>query len=224
MLSDIIPRSYILYSMPYNSQWPSPEFVDVILKTEDRNGMLDPNWKDYGTIDPEEYKLWSRNTCGMSCLRSILQYTKCITFPIMTLAKRCTEYGGYIPTSDDIEGMFYQPFVDYLKGDFNLNGRVANSLTLEQILQEVSRKNFVIASVSPLIRDPRLIPPTRGGHLVLITGYDLDKSLSNDECGVLYIHDSTGYYNKNQKYAEISINDFMKFFAEKGIIIENPKN
>ena len=57
-------------------------------------------------------------------------------------------------------------------------------------------------------------PKTKGGHLVLMLGYDIDKKL-------FYFHNPSGFKKETQEYASISFSDFKKFFGYKGIIVSN---
>lgn len=69
-----------------------------------------------------------------------------------------------------------------------------------------------MASVSPHIKKPKQFNSKKGGHLILILGYDLDKK-------ILYLHNPSGIYRESQEYAEVSFKDFKKFFDFKGIVI-----
>ncbi|MFZ1250289.1 MAG: hypothetical protein WAR37_02480 [Candidatus Microsaccharimonas sp.] len=55
-------------------------------------------------------------------------------------------------------------------------------------------------------------PNKKGGHLVLVLGYDLDKRL-------LYLYNPSGFETYTQEYASISFKDFKKFFGGRGIVI-----
>lgn len=202
--------------LPYYSQFASRELISSIV------GKLlpaqnDPNWMLSGALNPQEYELWSWNLCGMACLKSILDATHQVDFSLIELAKRCAEFGGYKITDKDIDGLFYKEFVEFIKTDFGLNGQVAAPLSIPQALEVISDDDFVIASVHPMIRDPKSTPPRKGGHLVLLTGYDLTEGE-----GIITMHDPSGYYQKSQEFTTISLPDFDKFFANRGVIIENP--
>jgi len=189
------------HAVPYFSQYESRELVD------------DPKWKQSGAKTKDEYAYWSHNSCGMACLKMILKYKLNKEIPIVTLAKKCTEYGGYISKKDEAEGLFYEPFCLFVKEEFNINASVAPFLTLKRILFEISKNNLVITSAHPDIRDrnnPK--PKGSGGHLVLITGYDLKKK-------TITIHNPSGSYQKSQEHYEMSFKEFKKFFAERGIVI-----
>lgn len=215
-MSERLPPRIVLGDIPYHSQWESPDLVDKILAGQ-ITAREDPRWNESGAISPEEYEFWSWNTCGMSCFRSVIEYIHGLDVPTISLAKRCAQYGGYKISQTDIDGLYYQPAVDFLATEFGIGARVAAPLSMPDIMGEVSKRNLVIASVHRDIRNPESVPPRKGGHLVLVTGYDLTE---ND--GLLFLHDPAGRYLISQQYARIALTDFSKFFAERGIIIENP--
>lgn len=210
------PRYFLHKNVAYFAQWESPSLVSKIIQRE-ISEKDDPNWKNSGAKTKEEYTLWSRNVCGMACFKMILAYTKKREYPLVVLGKQCMEYGGYRSSDKKrvIDGLFYEPFLRFIKEEYNLRGRVASLLILEEACYELAKGNFVIASVSPQIRNTNARPKEKGGHLVLILGYDLKKKL-------LYFHNPSGDSKKTQQYAEISFSDFAHFFAERGIVITYP--
>jgi len=112
-------------------------------------------------------------------------------------------------------GLQYKEFCIFAKEKFKLTARPVSILTLNQIKYEISKKNFVIISVHPDIRHPESVPPSQGGHLVLVVGYD-------DQKQGVYIHNPSGYESNNsQSNAFISYKNFHKFFANRGIVINS---
>jgi hypothetical protein len=214
-----LPQSVKL-EVPYYSQWESKDLVKDILSGK-IDAQEDPNWERSGATDKKEYLHWSWSTCGMACVKMILATKSNTNFPIVNLAKLCMQYGGYrinqqAYENDDykhsVEGLFYQPLVPFLNKEFNLSAKIVKILPLEEIIYEVSKKNFVIVSVDQKIRTASDFSYNKGGHLVLVLGYDLaDNSL--------LIHNPSGLPNESQEYAKISFKDFEKFFNHKGIIV-----
>ncbi len=166
----------------------------------------------------KEAELWSKNGCGMACLKMVLSYQgkgrsvkgeeKCT---ISELGRMCISYGGYTPNKETLDGLFYSPFLRFIKQEFGLDGKIISTMILQDILKELSDKNFVIASVTPEIRNQDKKPLKKGGHLILITGYDLERQ-------VLYFHNPSDP-KKDKNYRQISFSIFNKFFANRGIII-----
>ncbi|MFH1565667.1 MAG: hypothetical protein ABIB98_00495, partial [bacterium] len=85
-------------------------------------------------------------------------------------------------------------------------------MSLGRIKREISQGNYVIASVSHKIRNPESNSKIKGGHLILILGYNLEK-------GIFVFHNPSGDTTESQVYAEISFPRFKEFFARRGIVI-----
>ncbi|MGB4768446.1 MAG: C39 family peptidase [Candidatus Saccharimonas sp.] len=207
-----VPRRFLHKDVPYFSQWASRELNQKIyereFKTED-----DPRWKESGASTKEEYVAWSWNSCGMACLKMLLAHRDSSAPTLVELGKKCAEYGGYTMPLEKSEGLIYAPFVKFVDKEFNLRGKVVSPMVAQDIIEQLGKSNYVIASVSPLIRQPSSIPKIKGGHLVLMLGYDLDKQ-------ELYLHNPSGSLPEAQEYAAISLKDFDKFFGNRGIVIE----
>ena len=204
-------RVFTHKEVPYFCQWESKELAAKILSGEIKT-ETDPKWRESGAASPEEYALWSWNVCGMTCLKMILAAITGMTVPLTTLAKKCAKYGGYKVNGKQIDGLYYKPFVPFVKKEYGLTATVKPIMTIEDIIASLSKKNFVIASVSPDIRSPQSQPTYKGGHLVLMLGYNLDKQ-------VFCLHNPSGNTPESQEYAEVSFEQFRKFFDEKGIVI-----
>ncbi len=173
----------------------------------------DPNWKISGATTQEEYELWSWNVCGMACLKMILSSKFGKNYKTIELAKRCETYAGYDKNGDKIEGLFYKEFCKFLAKEFEIKSRFFRFfLTIGQIKRELKKGNYLMVSVSASIRKPDHTPEHKGGHLVLITGFDDDKK-------TLFIHNPSGFFGESQENYEIAEKDFKKFFAGRGILV-----
>lgn len=211
-----MPKSHIIHEVPYFSQWESPELVKRIT-----NGTFDsskdPNWKSSGAKTKEEYSLWSANACGMACTKMIIANELHKIVPIVVLCKKATTYGAYTFPLETSPGLLYKPYVKFLKSEFNLEAKIINPLTINEILIALHQDNYVIASVSPGIRTVERIPPAKGGHLVLLLGYDLSKK-------EIYFHNPSGFTEQTRHHATLSFDDFTRFFGMRGIIITRSKH
>lgn len=207
-----LPIRATINDVPYYSQWESPSLVSKIIRGE-ISAKEDPLWKRSGARSPEEYELWARNMCGMVCLKMIIKHKLGRTIPILDLGGKGLEYGVYILRPDTIDGMYYSSFVKFIKKEFDLNAKVIGSMSIKRILRELAHGNYIIASVSHKIRDPNSKPPNKGGHLVLLLGYDLERR-------TILFHNPSGDTDESQKYAEISFPQFENFFARRGLVIE----
>ncbi len=210
--------------IPYYSQWESKELVNKLLEKK-ISAKDDPKWRQSGAKSKHEYLHWSWNSCGMACLKMVLGDMFDKKFKIVELGKHCEEYGGYVingkafSTNDylhSVDGLFYQPFVRFIKKEYYLDAAVRKILVAKEIMWELGRNNYVVASVDPAVRNPSSESRQKGGHLLLMTGFDQKKK-------VFYLHNPSGYYRKSQENAEITFKDFEKFFAHKGFVIYNPK-
>ncbi len=159
----------------------------------------------------------------MACLQMILSQKLHRKISLVELGEKCLEYGGYTINhqaekikdyKNYYNGLFYKPFTTFVKNEYKLNAEILSPMVYKEIIQALDINNFVIASVHPSIRNPESSPTDRRGHLVLIVGYDITKN-------IFYLHNPSGFYNTSQKFAEISIRDFNKFFANRGIKIQN---
>jgi len=190
-------------SIPYFAQWESPDLVSEFIN-KGRSPKSDPRWKESGAESKKEYAYWSPNICGMACLKMILAEVSGIAYPLIVLAKQATEYGAYIPSGDEVLGLYYAPFCDFLNNELGFNAWYSSSLTLSQIDSEIRKGSFVIASVHPSIRTPESLPPSKGGHLVLITSVDR----GNQQ---ITFHNPSGLTKETQENAVLKIEVFEKF-------------
>jgi hypothetical protein len=148
----------------------------------------------------------------MACLKMVLSAKLGKEIPLVELGKLCQEFGGYIPKDDELDGLYYEPFVKFTNKVFGLEGKVISPMEIEDIVVELENENFVIASVSHEIRNPQSASSKQGGHLVLVLGYDFPQQR-------LLLHNPSGISPDSQEYAQISFADFERFFAHRGISI-----
>ena len=132
--------------------------------------------------------------------------------PLVTLAKASLNYGCYKLPLKDHRGLYYQPFAKFAEKEFDLKVTVSAALTLAEIMATLSNDGYVIASVSPKIRDLTSHPKNKTGHLILIIGYDKDQEM-------LYYHNPSGDTKKSQEGVEISFKDFKRYFGNRGILV-----
>jgi uncharacterized protein YvpB len=201
---------FIHQDIPYFSQWESRELVEKIIMKQ-IEAKDDPRWRKSGAQDVEEYASWSWSGCGMACLKMILAHKNNEIIPLVTLGRQCLNYGGYTLPLEDGPGLYYKPFVRFIKEKYGLDGKAMSALTLSEIKQAISDGGYVMTSVTPEIRFPVSTPKKRGGHLVLLFGYDDTKQ-------VVYLNNPSGFKNSQEK-VEVSYEQFMKFFDNKGIIV-----
>jgi len=176
------------------------------------DARADPKWRASGAQIQQEYEAWSWSGCGMACTKMLLAHELGKTAPLVELGKKCALYGGYTLPVEESQGLIYGPYTKFLEKEFGLRARVVVPLLVRKILYELSRGRYVVASVNPAIRDPKSQPKEKGGHLILMLGYDLEKQ-------ELYFHNPSGGSESTRAYATVSFSDFAKFFSGRGVVV-----
>ncbi len=169
--------------------------------------------KQTGTKNKLEDKLWRENGCGLACLKMILGAKKRSAPSLVSLGRLAQKYGCYIENpkaKHGMDGLFYKPFLIFIEKEFNLRGKILSPMTIQDIIEALDNKKYVLASVSPEVRNLRGRPKQPGGHLVLITGYEWDKKI------LIFNNPS---YIKTQENQEIRFKNFSCFFAKRGLVI-----
>lgn len=207
------PEVFVHHDVPYYGQWESPDLIADILAKKIL-AADDPRWRNSGALSTEEYAYWSWNCCGMACLKMLLEHHRIVKIPLVTLAKKCLKYGGYQEPLETSPGLFYQPFCHFVLKEFGLSAHTSSALTFSMIVHCLAHGGYVIASVNPAIRTPDISNSYhKGGHLVLIIGYD--KKLKT-----LIFHNPSGSDVGSQKNVQLPYSQFEQFFAYKGILLQ----
>ncbi|RDL51203.1 hypothetical protein BLJAPNOD_02335 [Ensifer sp. M14] len=198
-------------TVPYFSQWESPEMTSAVLSEGASALQRDPLWRNSGAETIEEYARWAVNVCGMACLKMILA-ARGELHPILSLARGCTEYGGYVVNQADasIKGLIYAPFVTYVGERFGLSAQTLTNIPTTDIPEVLSERRVFIASVSSAIRWPEREPPSKGGHLVLVTAASRQS---------VRFHNPSGHDRANQADVVMPLSTFDRFFANRGIAV-----
>ena len=144
-------NSMLIKNVPYFSQWESPELVEGII-TGTFDVRHDPNWQQSGAKTTEEYAAWSASGCGMACFKMIIAHKTNKVVPLVELGKKCATYGGYTLPVETSVGLVYEPFINFAKQEFSIDAKTTLPLLPEEIMEALSDNNYVIASVSPEIR------------------------------------------------------------------------
>lgn len=197
--------------VPYFSQWESPEMTLPLLAEGPSALHRDPLWRNSGADTIEDYARWAVNVCGMACLKMILAERGDI-HPTLELARSCTAYGGYVINEADgsIKGLIYEPFVRFVGDRFGLAAETMTNVDVETIPGILSRWRFFIASVNPGIRWPEREPPSKGGHLVLVTAASPEQ---------IRFHNPSGHDRQSQVNATLPLATFDRFFARRGVAV-----
>ena len=198
-------------NVPYFSQWETPEMTLPVVEKGAVALLDDPLWHQSGAETVEEYAHWAVNLCGMACLKMILA-TRGEHYPMLELARACTRHGGYVVGDDgtSIKGLIYAPFVELVSSRFRLKAEVMTGVETTALPALLSRWPFFMASVHHSIRWPDQVPPSKGGHLVLVT------SASPQE---VRFHNPSGHDRASQADVVLPLDVFNRFFAGRGIAV-----
>ena len=207
-----MPERFLHEGIPYFCQWESRELAKGLIEkkitTDD-----DPNWKASGAKTKKEYRDWSWSACGMACTKMILAHRTGKVVPIVELGKKCAGYGGYTMPLENSVGLYYKPYITFVDKEFGWKAKIVQGMTFQELMHELGKGNYVIAGVSPRIRHPQSKPKIKGGHLVLMVGYDKTKQ-------EFYLHNPSGISKDTQEYAAVTFDDFKKFFSGRGIVVQ----
>jgi len=198
--------------VPYFSQWESRELTsDVLTRGAAAALAEDPQWASSGAKTMDEYVRWASNLCGMACLKMILAARTGRAIPMLELARKCTEYGGYsVNAAGQIKGLIYAPFVTFVREAFRIDAEVVTGISACGLAGVLRQAEFFIASVHHSIRWPERQPPMKGGHLVLVLEATSDH---------VVFHNPSGHTVSSQEYAAVPVSTFDKFFAGRGVAI-----
>jgi len=128
--------------------------------------------------------------------------------PILQLTQRSLPYGAYVREGENIRGLIYAPFTEYVRQELGLSAQVRVDISAEEIAGQLEEHRFFIASVHPSIRIPDSLPPRKGGHLVLVTRADAQS---------VTFHNPSGHDLSSQQDVTLSVEHFARFFAGRGI-------
>jgi Peptidase_C39 like family len=200
-------------TVPYFAQFESRELIPEFI-SGDLHPADDPLWQTSGAVDPHEYAQWCKHICGMASLKMVLAHLQNRIIPTIELMKECRDYGGYVVGEDgSIKGLIYRPFVSYIAERFGLQAEVKEHTPIEEIFDLLDQGYVYIASVHPIIRTPEVTPPRQGGHLVYVFG-------KNPQTREIIFHNPSGFTAATQENVHLRLEDFSRFYAERGILIK----
>ena len=118
-------------------------------------------------------------------------------------------HGALVRRGDAIDGLYYRPFLNWVRSAFELDGEVLECIEAADIQEHVRDGQVFVASVSPEIRYPSRPNQRRGGHLVLVHA-------SRD--GQLTFHNPSGV-RETAADASDDVDTFARFFAGRGFTL-----
>jgi hypothetical protein len=131
--------------------------------------------------------------------------------PLLDLARAIARRGGYVEEDNGwIRGLIYAGAVAVLEQDYGVRAEIVLDHPTAAIPALLDGNAGYIASVHAGIRAPAEDPPSRGGHLVLVHA-------AGD--GVVRFHNPSGDRRETQEGVTMSLTDFARFHAERGILV-----
>lgn len=197
---------------PYFGQWESPGLIGAIISGKCR-AEDDPAWAGSGAESAEDYARWADHLCGVACLRMALAARGIAPPRARDLARVLTAYGAYVEQEDGyIRGLIYAPAITWLADAHAMPAEIILDRAAEDVLPLLVDGGLFIASVHPAIRRPTEPAPGKGGHLVLVFGA---------KAGAFRLHNPSGHDTASQCDVRVTIADFARFFAGRGIWLPN---
>ncbi|NJP82742.1 hypothetical protein HCK01_36645, partial [Streptomyces sp. AA8] len=163
-----------------------------------------------GASSPQEYAFWAPRMCGVACTRMALDYWGLPVPPSVPLVGELQDAGAYVRDGDQVKGLIYQPFAEFVQARWGLYACAKRELPAGEIRTEITRGRLAMVSVHKTVRTPDHAPPSRGGHLVLVVGADDD--------GVL-LHNPSGLPGRSQEFAPLSWTALDRFYAGRGVVL-----
>jgi hypothetical protein len=202
----------VSHNISYVCQFAQPEHAELSLKKE-LNPVDDPYWESTGAISPERYADWAFTMCGMASTSMALSHFHNKDIKPVVLAEDALKAGVYTEDTKEISGMKYREFVRWV-GKYDLNASIYTRLTVRGIQCALSKGGLVIVSVNPNIRGYNTASSEqKGGHLVLVTGYDKERK-------IISINNPSGFVSNNtQANHELTHKEFQSYFAGRGIVV-----
>lgn len=202
----------VLYEVPYLSQFARAAHAEPIMKRE-WNAVDDLYWADTGAITPERYAAWALAACGMAVTAMALKYFKGFEVRFVDLAEDALQGGVYVEDEKGIGPMLYREFAMWVV-KYGLQADVYSRLSLAGIRLALSEGKLPMVSVNPNIRGYNTSPADRkGGHLVLIVGYD---TVRKEFC----IHNPSGFESLGtQQNHRMSEEVFARYYAGRGLAV-----
>lgn len=202
----------VVYEVPYVCQFALPEHAELSLKKQ-LLPVDDEFWQNTGAASPERYAQWAFTMCGMACTCMALEYFKGVKVKVAELAEDALRGGVYTEGPSEISNMRYAEFAEWIKGK-GIEATVYTRLSLAGIRYALSEGKLVVVSVNPNIRGYDTAPTTqKGGHLVLVVGYDTEKD-------TITINNPSGFVSTDTQIKHtLKVEEFMRYYACRGILL-----
>ncbi|HEY0010569.1 MAG TPA: C39 family peptidase [Candidatus Paceibacterota bacterium] len=207
-------KDHVQYDTPFVCQFAKPEHAELSLKKE-LSPRDDPHWADTGATSAERYAEWAFTMCGMASAAMALGYFHGKNLKPAEMAEDALKAGVYRNESDGLSGMRFREFSNWVK-KHGLKAEVYTRLSIKGIQYALSEGKLVMVSVNPNVRGYRTAPEKqKGGHLVLVTGYDPNTISINNPSG--FVSTAT------QVNHRLTLEEFRHYYAGRGILLSPTK-
>jgi uncharacterized protein YvpB len=151
----------------------------------------------------------------MACTSMALLFFKRRNEGIVSLAKDAFRHSVYKLHGDGLSNMHYAEYVPWIR-KYGLKATIYTRMNIQGLQYLLSKGTLVIVSVNPNIRGYITADPKqKGGHLVLVTGYD-------KKANTITFHNPSGFVRLGtQQNHTVPIPVFCQFFAGRGIALKN---
>lgn len=207
-----IPKM-VSHDISYVCQFAKPEHAELSLKKE-LAPVDDSHWAETGAVSPKRYADWAFTMCGMASTAMALSYFHKKNIKPALLAEDALLSGVYTENEKELSAMKYREFAKWVK-KYDLYADIYTKLSIKRVQYALAKGKLVIISVNPNIRGYNTAPiDQKGGHLVLVTGYNLDRN-------TISINNPSGFVSNNtQVNHELSEKQFLSYYAGRGIVLE----
>ncbi len=204
------------YSIHYAAQIASPELAEAIF-TGGMPAGDDPRWAESGAETREEYTYWTERACGVACVKMVVEAFSGARRPLVSWARAGVALGGYLNEQRPDGASAERGWLHYALAKLIINeGFFAEPCPVELIdfPKLLDAGYLLIASTSYQIGTE--LPVTkRGGHLVVVSGADLD---DNGQVSALIVHNPSGRSEKLRASACIPLDRFAAGYTGRVIL------
>lgn len=164
-------------------------------------------WLVFGSGQPE-YQRWIPEICGICCLKMVgdtIGVTSKLSLYQLTMMAAAN---GTFKVSEcgTIQGAFHYPLAE-LAESLGMRCRVARTLGIGEITEALAQGMYAILSIDTAKVDSSL----RGGHLVLVYGYD-------QPTGSFLLHDCSSVMRPDGCGVNISADTLARISNNKGLV------
>ena len=217
-------KTVIPYTIPYTCQFASRDRVREFV-AERRLLLSDGLWADYGADSPNEYAHWSLRSCGVVCVKMVIEGLGGERRSVMDYVHEGLAIEGYLTTIRDdrpdqiVEIGWKHSALAQLIRNAGYDARLIAEIGLDDICAHLEAGGILIGSVTSQLGEVGVEPTRQSGHLVVVVGFSLDES---EEVESVIIHNPSGRTRRLQESAPIPVERFMAGFSGRGIVIEKP--